>query len=619
MCGIAGYCGAGNRGILESMTNTLAHRGPDGAGFFCVDGIGLGHRRLSIIDLEGGKQPMANEDETVWIVFNGEIYNFRELRDSLSARGHKFKTSSDTETIVHLYEEKELDFLSDLDGMFALALWDKKSSRLVLARDRLGKKPLYYAVLDHGLIFGSELKALLKYPALKREIDPQCLAEYLVYGYVPAPHSIFKNVFKLKPAEFLVFENGQKRTGKYWDMEFGESDLSEAEILKELDVRINWAVKERLISDVPLGVFLSGGLDSSAIAYYAQKNSREKIKTFSVGFPDKSFDESAYARRAAKFLGTEHYEMVLGPDQCLDAIPRASDFLDEPFADASVIPTYLLSVFTRQKVTVALGGDGGDELFLGYPTFLAYALDRRLPGWIKNRVMAPITRRLPVRVKGVSWDFKLKRFVSGAKYRPEVRNQIWLGAFEPEQAASLLNRNNSSGQPNPNKILENYLVDITDEPEENRVSYLYFKNYLQDGILSKVDRASMAASLEVRAPFLDYQLVDFVNSLSWKMKMKRWRTKYLLKELMKDKLPREIVFRPKQGFGNMMLGKWLRHDLKDYLLDIFAERKIKEQGIFNYPYLKKILDAHLAGRADHRVGLWALLMFELWYEKWYLN
>lgn len=629
MCGITGYFGEGNEGILRKMTCSLEHRGPDDQGLYIEGNLGLGHRRLSIIDLKTGHQPVFNEDRTTVLIFNGEIYNFQELRKELINKGHKFYTQTDTETIVHLYEEKGESFLKELNGMFALALWDKKKSKLILARDRLGQKPLYYSLSGNSLIFGSELKSILEYSYIEKELDYESLAKYLIYEYVPAPHSILKNIYKLGPGEYLTYKDDKIEVRKYWDIEFNlKSESQDFKLtLKELDRKLEEAIKIRLVSDVPLGVFLSGGIDSSSIAYYAQKNSSQKIKTFSIGFTDKSFDESKYARQAAKFLGTEHYEQVLEPKDCLELIPQTADFLDEPLADASIIPTYLLSRFTREKVTVALSGDGGDELLMGYPTFQAHKLAgfyQKIPLFLRNKGINSFVNNLPASLNNISFDFKLKRFISGfampagrQEYPPEIRNQIWLGSFDPRQFKNLLAPQiYQEIQPNSHfEDIDNYLKIVKGEQLENRLIYLYLKNYLQDDILNKTDRASMANSLEVRAPFLDYNLVEFINSLPSNYKLRGWQTKYILKELMKDKLPKNIVCRSKKGFG-MPVAKWIRNDLKEFVLELLEEKKIKNQGIFNYIYIKQLLQEHFSGRKDNRKLIWTLIVFQMWSEKW---
>lgn len=626
MCGIVGFVGQGDQEILKKMTSTLKHRGPDDESFFIKDGVFLGHRRLSIIDLTTGHQPIFNEDKNVCIIFNGEIYNFRELRKRLIEKGHQFYTQSDTEVMVHLYEDRGEDFLKELNGMFALALWDDRKEKLILARDRLGEKPLYYSFLGGKLIFASEIKAILVHPKIKRELDHHSLAKYLNYEYIPSPRTIFKNIYKLGPGEYLVYRGGIFEKKKYWDIEFNsklktqKSKLSEQDYLEELDENLERSVEMRLVSDVPLGIWLSGGIDSTAIAYYAQKNSPIPIKTFSIGFTDASFDESRYARQAAKFLKTEHYEGAITPQDCLDLIPQIAEFLDEPLADASIVPTYLLSKFTRERVKVALGGDGGDELFMGYPTFQAHKLAKiygKIPLFLRKNLIKPAVDRLPTSFKNISFDFKLKRFVSGFDYKPETRDQIWMGSFRPEEFKNLLTPaiyQEIKGE-NIFENIEGYLEKVGEEPLENRLIYLYLKNYLQEDILVKTDRSSMAVGLEVRAPLLDYQLVEFVNSLPYYYKLRGLTTKYLFKKLMENKIPKEIVYRSKKGFG-MPVARWLRKELRDFALELFNQAKLKREGIFNHFYINQLLEEHFSGKKDHRKLLWTLMVFEMWYEKW---
>ncbi|OGZ37715.1 MAG: asparagine synthase (glutamine-hydrolyzing) [Candidatus Portnoybacteria bacterium RIFCSPLOWO2_01_FULL_43_11] len=619
MCGLAGFLGQGNREILGKMTSAVKHRGPDDEGFYNFENLYLGHRRLSIIDLSLGHQPLSNEDKTVWIIFNGEIYNFLELRKGLEKKGHKFKTQTDTEVIVHLYEEEGESFLNKLNGMFALALWDQKEKKIILARDRLGQKPLYYSLVNNTLVFGSELKVLLEHPLIKREIDLDELNKYLIYEYAPAPKTIIKGVKKLEPGQFLIFENNQIKLSKYWEIKFSQLENTKNYLI-EFENLLEDSVKKRLIADVPLGVFLSGGLDSSTIAYFAQKNSSAKIKTFSIGFTDKSFDESIHAKEVAKFLKTEHYHQTFTPNDLLSLIDDVSEINDEPFADASVIPTYLLSKFTRERVKVALAGDGGDELLAGYPTFQALKfakLFRKFPQLLR-KIIQGMVDYLPVSFNNFSFDFRVKRILSGYDFSPEIQNQIWLGSFLPKENQKLFSKETVS-QIDFNEsflITQKLIEEVKKEPLENRLIYLYLKQYLADDILVKADRASMFASLEVRAPFLDYRLVEFINSLPYHLKLKGFKTKYILKRLMKNKLPENIINRPKKGFG-LPIAKWLTNELKDFAFDLLSEKKIKEQGIFNYSEIKKLLDEHVNKKADHRKKIWTLLMFQEWYRRWY--
>jgi asparagine synthase (glutamine-hydrolysing) len=625
MCGITGIAdlnGPISPEVLRQMANTLRLRGPDDESYYIPvpepggTAVGFGFRRLSIIDLSGGRQPMSNEDGSLWIVCNGEIYNHAELRLELQASGHTFRTHSDIEVLLHLYEEIGPECVTKANGMFAMAIWDSKNQTMFLARDRMGKKPLYYRATPSQLIFGSEVKALLMHPDCPRELDARNLSKYLAYEYVPAPHCIFKGLHKLPAGHWLTWKRGQTRVQRYWDVQFSHSShrRSENEIAEELLERLKQAVRLRLISDVPLGVFLSGGLDSSSVvAMMAELMPPSQIKSFSIGFEDKSFDESEHARRVARFFGTDHREQILQSKTLLDILPEISAFLDEPMADASIIPTYLLSKFTRQYVTVALGGDGGDELFAGYPTFQAHRMAQfyKVPRALHERMIRPMAERLPVSNDNISFDFKVKRFLRGMGSRPEIRDQIWMGSFTPAEQSLLLQ--------GPAAEIDTY--DDILEAEKNCVSgngmeklvYLYCKFYLQDCILTKVDRASMACSLEARAPFLDYTFVEFVGSIPFDLKLKGLKTKYILKKAMQKKLPPEIVGRRKKGFG-IPVAKWFRNGLRSLLLDTLSESRIRQQGIFNPTEVTRLVDEHLRGSKDNRKQLWTLFIFQLWYE-----
>ena len=626
MCGIAGYYGQGSIQVLQKMTRSLRHRGPDDEGFFVAEACGLGQRRLSIIDLSpAGHQPMSNEDKTVCLSFNGEIYNFKDLKRELR-QAHNFRGQSDTEVVIHLYEEIGSAVFTKLEGMFAIALYDFKKNILFLARDRMGKKPLYYGLFHNTLIFGSEIKALLEHPECGRELDLQSLNKYLFFDYIPTPHSIFKNIFKLEPGTCLVFDGQALKKNKFWNITFNnfptnsKPQISILDAIAELDKKLDYAVKSRLVSDVPLGIFLSGGLDSSTIAYYAQKNSSRKIKTFSIGFEDSTFDESKYARLVAAYLGTQHYEKILSAQESLDLIPQIADLLDEPMADASIIPTYLLSKFTRQKVTVALGGDGGDELFCGYDTFIAHKLAlhyEKLPEFARSFI-AGLVNKLPASFSNISFDFKAKRFVSGFNVPKIHRDAVWMSSFKKSDRENLFNQEVWQEIKNTNEYenIDGYASEVKNNNFFDKLIYLYTRMYLMDEVLVKVDRASMFNSLEVRAPFLDTGVVDLANSLPINFKLRGLTTKYILKKMMQDKLPKEIVFRQKKGFG-VPMARWISNELKPLILEKLSEEKIRREGLFNYQYINKLLNDHFSGRADNRKQIWPLLVFELWREKWY--
>lgn len=625
MCGIAGFVNlsrtAAKKEVISKMTKVISYRGPDDEGFFIKGNVALGARRLSIIDILGGRQPLYSENKKIAVVFNGEIYNFKELRRILTKKGHKLKTNSDTEVIVHLYEEEEEDLFEYLTGMFALAIWDQDQEKLVLARDRFGEKPLYYGLFDNTFIFGSELKSILAHPKAKREIDPNSLNRYLTFEYVPSPFSIFKNIKKLEAGHYLVLKKGRIKTKKYWDINFEHANFhSQEEILEKLEDLLDNTIKSRLIADVPVGVFLSGGIDSTTICYFAAKNSNKKIKSFNIGFEEESFDESDFAQKASSYLNLDHYSQTFLVSDLIDLIPKAIEFLDEPFADASILPTYILSNFARQKVKVVLGGDGGDELFMGYPTFQAHKIATLygfIPRLVHDKLISPIVESLPVSYANFSFDFKAKKTISGIYEEHLIRNQIWLGAFSQESLRRKIFTKNFQKLIKREDPIEELICFKNMRRFSNWQSllYQYQKTYLSDDILVKVDRASMNNSLEVRSPFLDHNFADFVNSLPLNLKLHGFTTKYILKKLMEKKLPREIVYRPKHGFG-IPVASWLRKDLKSLLFEKLNKKKLGKEGIFNTKFVDVLVRNHIEGKKDNRKLLWTLLMFELWRENW---
>ncbi len=622
MCGITGFIGDGSRETLERMTSTLIHRGPDDEGYFFQSGrVGLGFRRLAIIDLETGNQPVFNEDRSIAVLLNGEIYNFKSLRAELEKR-HTFRTSGDTEVIPHLYEEVGERVFEKLNGMFAIAIWDGRAGKLILARDRFGKKPLYYALLGSALVFASEPKAILTYPGMRRELDFDACAAYLTHEYVPSPRSIYRGISKLEPGSFLVWENGRMRRESYYHITFGDggAPMREEEGIGELDRLLTDAVEARLVSDVPLGVFLSGGLDSSTVAYYAQRSAGERVKTFSIGFTDPAFDESAHARAVAAHLGTDHHEEILDADQFRDLIPEIFSKLDEPLADPAIIPNFLLSRFSRKTVTVALGGDGGDEIFMGYPTFQAHRLANaleKLPAAIREGIIEPVVNRLPVSLGHWSFDYRLKRFLAGLGFPPGHRDLVWIGAFRPDELSVLLTPDAYAQVRDAGFTLEDrYLADVQNRPLLERSAYLYQKTYLPDDILALKDRASMFVSLELRAPLLDYRVVDFANHLPIRMKLRRFTSKYLLKKLMAPRLPPETVWRKKKGFG-VPVARWLSGSGRELVLDTLSPGSLRDTGLFNVAAVERLIREHFEKRADHRKQLWALLVFMWWREQWH--
>ncbi len=615
------------------MARALAPRGPDGEGYWRAPGVALGHRRLAVIDLtRAAAQPLGNEDGGVQVVFNGEIYNFGELRAELRARGHVFRSQGDTEVLVHGYEEWGDEVVNRIDGMFAFALWDARHRRLLAARDRMGKKPLYFASIARAgapplFAFASELKALLGVPGFDRGIDHEALCRYLVHEYVPEPHTIFRGARKLGAGQRLRLEirndaTCEPRIDRYWDLPFSDQPRAagDDEAATELRTLLLAAVRRRLVADVPVGIFLSGGIDSSSVAALAAELAGpDNVRTFSIGFSEASFDESSHARRVARHLGTKHSEERLDAHALLDVLPKVVDFLDEPLADASIVPTYLLSAFTRRHVTVALGGDGGDELFAGYQTFLADAWGRlyfdRMPERLR-RAVASAARLLPARTGYFSLDFKMNQFLQGGDVPGPRRHQRWMASFLPEHLAGLL-------APELGHQLVRDPLDRVDQRTSegpartawDRLMDYYAHFYLADDVNTKVDRASGAVGLEVRAPFLDTALVAFACHLPPHQRL-RWRTpKFILKQAMRGRLPDDILDRRKQGFA-VPVARWMREDLSSALRDELAPDKLRREGHFDPTFVEGIVSDHLSGRRDRRKALWTLFMFERWLARW---
>lgn len=601
----------------------MEHRGPDDWGYYLNDKIALGSCRLSIIDLESGKQPISNEDQTLWIVFNGEIYNYRELRTYLKKRGHSFNTQSDTEVILHLYEEYGLNCLQHLDGIFAFAIWNSKNRELFIARDRMGVKPLYYALRSGCLIFGSEMKVILSHPSVEADIDLISLNEYLSYEYVPTPRTIIRDVFRLEPGHYLRFTSKGIENKKYWNISFNRSEsrppVNWSDYASGLNETLRNCVKKELVSDVPVGVLLSGGIDSSTIAAFMVEEYPGTVESFTIGFQEDSFDESSYARRVAQYLGTKHNELILTSNMAVEIVQRITDFLDEPFADSSIIPTYLLSKFARSKVKVVLGGDGCDELLAGYPTLVAHRLieyyERLVPWTVRAQISPRLMNMVSVSFDNISVDFRLRRFFGGRGVPLIARNHRWLGSFIDEEKSLLL-------QDWIKPVLRDTYHTAYALAQEcdahlplNQILYDDMKMYLEGNILYKVDRASMAASQEVRVPYLNRDAVSYITGLPLDLKLHRLNGKYLLKKSMRNKLPREIINRPKKGF-NMPVAHWLASDLNELLMDMLSEDFLNRQGFYNYGYVNKLIKDHLSRRKDNRKLLWTLLIFQLWYAKY---
>lgn len=624
MCGIAGFTMLGERRpadprrLLGAMTAALAHRGPDGEGHYLDEHAALGHRRLSIIDLERGAQPMASPDGRYQIVFNGEIYNYVELREQLIRRGCAFSTRSDTEVLLQQLIREGPDGLQALNGMFAFALWDRAERTLLLARDRIGKKPLYYARVGPDLVFASELKSLLLHPGVSRKISLLSVSKYLTFGYVPAPHTIYEGVFKLEPGTFARFSREGLRKAAYWDIPLTDHPVSAENIdecAQHLLELLRDAVAKRLRSDVPVGVLLSGGIDSSAVAVLAAGASPNRLHTFSIGFEESTYDESRYARQVAELCRTEHHHEVLSMRKALELLPEVMRAMDEPFGDPSIVPTYLLSRFASRHVKVVLGGDGGDELFAGYPAFQAHRVMERLSflpvTW--RDAFNRLVRRLPVSHRYASAQFLLDQFMKGAGVSPEVRFFLWLGAFSNEQKQALLTpaARQALLRSNPFEDILNLVRQsglINDFP---RILYLCMKLYLQDDILVKVDRASMAHGLEVRAPFLDHNLVEYVSGIQNEYKLRLFQTKYVLKRALTGLLPPEIIHRRKAGFM-MPVAAWIGRELRETIQQYCSPGVLAADGLFSPEYAQRLLDEHLRRTHDHRKPLWTLLCFQMW-------
>ena len=620
MCGIAGFVDqserldAGEReALLDRMCRRIAHRGPDDQGTLVEGAVGLGMRRLSIIDLAGGHQPMSGCNGTASIVFNGEIYNYRELHKDLERSGHRFRTNSDTETILHAYEEHGAESVKSLRGMFAFAIWDRPQRTLFIARDRVGKKPLYYTTTPEGtFLFGSELKSLIEHPELRRDIDLEALDAFITFGYVPDPLSIFKGVHKLPPGHHLTFKDGRVEVSEYWDFRFApDARRGEEETIESLRALLDDAVRARLIADVPLGAFLSGGVDSSAVVGLMARHTAGRVKTFSIGFREDSFDELKYARVAARHFGTDHHEFIVTPDIC-GIVDELVWHFDEPFTDHSAIPTYMVSKLAREHVKVVLSGDGGDELFAGYQR---YVVDRRrsgfdrVPRFVREGLMQPLSRRLPHGAWGRNFLYDnghdaLGRYVNSVSVFSELnKHSLYTEDFRRRLGAE-------------SRAFESFREiarhAVSTEPLD-ALLYLDSKTYLPGDILTKVDRMSMAVSLEARAPLLDHKLIEYVLTIPASLKMKGLETKYVFKRAVEGLVPPEILHRPKQGFG-VPLSLWINEQLRARIRETLGEPRTRERGYFDPRYVQTLLDEHERGRRDHSWGLWSLLMLELWHR-----
>jgi asparagine synthase (glutamine-hydrolysing) len=620
MCGITGFMyfdGApASELLIREMADVLRHRGPDEGGVHLGNGVALGHRRLSIIDLSSGQQPLSNEDGSVWITFNGEIYNYADLNCSLQ-HAHTFRTRSDTETIVHLYESYPESFVERLRGMFAFALWDERKRSMILARDRVGKKPLYYYVDDEKLIFASEIKSILRHPGLDLTVDECAVSDYLSFGYIPAPKSIYRSIRKVLPGHFVRVRAGKVEDVKYWDLSFQcETSRSEAEWREMLLDELNTAVKIRLMSEVPLGAFLSGGLDSSAVVAMMRSYLDTPVKTATIGFAEEQFDESDFARIVSRHLGTEHHERIVSPEK-ISTIQTLAWHYDEPFADSSALPTYFVSQVAREKVTVALSGDGGDENFAGYRRYFMDQQENRMRGILPLGIRRAVFGPLSVLYPKMDWAPRFLRakttFQSLASDHVEgyFATMSTFRSYEKPKILSEDAKKCLAGYDSLDLLRDYYDRADTDDPL-SRIQYVDIKTYLTDDILAKVDRASMANSLEVRCPLLDHKFMELVASMPSSLKLNGKTAKYVFKKVLEKQLPAEIIHRNKMGFA-VPLAEWFRNGIRDYARTYIVER---EDPYLSTSFVQKIWDQHQTGYRDRSTQLWNVLMFRLWLDSY---
>jgi len=630
MCGICGVASL-NLGDfpLEEMTSTLSHRGPDDCGIYKDDYVGLGHRRLSIIDLSSGRQPIFNEDRSKCIVFNGEIYNFPELRDRLIARGHRFSTKSDTETILHAYEEWGEGCVTHLNGMFAFAIWDTVSRELFVARDRLGIKPLFYAIYSGKFYFSSEMKAILADDEFPRKMDEAALASYFTFSYIPAPLTIFSGIRKLLPGHALTWKGGEITIKRYWDLSFvPDRGKNERFFIDGFLDLFQDSVEKRLMSEVPLGAFLSGGIDSSAIVAMMTKGGTGSVNTFCIGFGGDTggyLDERKYARQVAERYAARHRDYTVVPrlDGLVEKIVRA---FDEPFADDSTIPSFFVCQQARKSVTVALSGLGGDEAFAGYERYLGFRLRgiyNMIPTVFRQSLFQPLIEKLPERTDGHYTINHMKRFVRSNAVAPDVAYLGYLSIMDPDLRKSLFSdpdRFHESFEACEDIIRDYYnSAQVSGRQDSlNRVLYCDAKSYLPDDILAVTDRMSMHHSLEVRVPFIDHRLVEFCATIPPEMKMKWFRKKYLLKKAVAGLVPAGVISHRKQGFVGPM-AQWLKNDLKSYSLKTLSETELGKHGLFNNALVGKIVEQHYSGKEIHDTLIWSLLVFQKWYDLYMEN
>ena len=623
MCGIVGIVNSENKHVDEAllgrMCDAIRHRGPDDDGFYVNGAVGLGMRRLSIIDLKSGKQPIHNQDRTAWIVFNGEIYNYLELRSKLEKLGHTFYTNSDTEAIVHAYDQYGADCPNHLRGMFAFAIWDERTQELFLARDRVGKKPLLYAQLGNDFVFGSEFSALLLHPRVSRDVDHEALHHYLSFMCVPAPLTAYRSIKKLEPGHSLRWKKGEIKLERYWQPDFSHKlEISEAEAGERALEILREAVRVRLMSEVPLGAFLSGGIDSSAVVALMSEASSEPVKTFSIGFEEQDFSELHHARRIAKHVGADHHEFIVRPD-AMEVLPVLVEHYGEPYADSSAIPTYYVARETRKHVTVALNGDGGDEAFAGYERYAAMRLAeryRRLPAPLRKLAIQPAVGLLPTSELKRSRLRDAKRFIQAASLPKRDRYLRWVSVFDPQSKQDLYSKDfqHETAKVHSADILGSWFAQANGSGIVDAALLTDIMTYLPNDLLVKVDIASMAVSLEARSPFLDHHVIEFAASLPERFKLRGLTTKYLLKQMLHKLLPAENLERRKMGFG-VPIGHWFRDQMQSFLRQRLLSERALGRGYFKPEPVRRMVELHTRGERDYAPQLWTLLMLELWFEK----
>ena len=620
MCGIAGIVRADgapvDRQLLERMNEAIRHRGPDDDGFYFSGGVGLAMRRLAIIDVATGQQPIHSRDRTKWLVFNGEIYNYLELRQQLEKLGHDFYTKSDTEAVIAAYEQYGTDCVKHLRGMFAFAIWDEGDKSLFLARDRVGKKPLLYAHTSKQLLFASEFNALVQHPDVTRDVDYEAIHHYLSFISVPAPLTAYRSIRKLEPGHWLLWRNGEIKTERYWQLDFSNKlSLAEEEIGERAIELLREAVRIRLMSEVPLGAFLSGGIDSSAVVALMAEESSTPVKTFSIGFEEQDFSELHHARRVAEHIGADHHEFVVRPD-AMEILPMLVEHYGEPFADSSAIPSYYVSRETRRYVTVALNGDGGDECFAGYERYAAMNLAQTYAALPGKSLVTGVAAALPEMKSRANPIRKVQRFVAAASLPPVERYLRWVSAFD-EQAKQNLYSESFKAQTarfSTASILAPWFAKVNGSGIVDAALLTDTMTYLPNDLLVKMDIASMSVSLEARSPFLDHKLMEFAASIPEKMKLRRLTTKLLLKRVLKKIVPEENLTRRKMGFG-VPIGHWFRGPMQPFLRETLLSEKADNRGLFNSEHVRGIIEEHVNHKSDHSHRLWTLLMLELWFRR----